>query len=77
LIFQVVTGARKRIPCPTGSYYLYTLFTNGLLIALMMEAESIVETSVNFYQTTQRNILEESHLKINICSSSQEIHLLL
>jgi hypothetical protein len=29
------------------------------LIALMMEAESISETSVDFYKTTRRNITEE------------------
>jgi hypothetical protein len=34
----------------------------GLLIALMMEAASISETSVNFYQTTRRNNPEDSHL---------------
>jgi hypothetical protein len=28
----------------------------------MMEAAMISETSVNFYQTTRRNILEDSHL---------------
>jgi hypothetical protein len=33
-----------------------------LAIALMMEAVSTSETSVNFYQTTQRNIPEDSHL---------------
>jgi hypothetical protein len=30
----------------------------------MMEAESTSETSVNFYQTTRRNIPEDSHLHI-------------
>jgi hypothetical protein len=30
--------------------------------ALMMEAISISETPVNFYQTTRRNIPEDSHL---------------
>jgi hypothetical protein len=34
----------------------------GLLITLMMEAASTSETSVNFYQTTQRSIPEDSHL---------------
>jgi hypothetical protein len=28
----------------------------------MMEAVSTSETSVNFYETTRRNILEDSHL---------------
>jgi hypothetical protein len=31
-------------------------------IALMMEAAKTSETSVNFYQTTGRNIPEDSHL---------------
>jgi hypothetical protein len=34
---------------------------HGLLIALMMEAASTYETSVNFYQTTRRNNPEDSH----------------
>jgi hypothetical protein len=34
----------------------------GLLIALTMEAAGTSETSVNFYQTTQRNNPEDSHL---------------
>jgi hypothetical protein len=33
-------------------------------IALMMEAASSYETSVNFYQTTGRNNPEDSHLQI-------------
>jgi hypothetical protein len=32
-------------------------------IALMMEAASTSETPVNFYQTTQRNNREDSHLQ--------------
>jgi hypothetical protein len=32
------------------------------IITLMMEAASTSETSVNFYQTTQRNNPEDSHL---------------
>jgi hypothetical protein len=32
------------------------------IIALMMEAASSSETSVNFYQTTRGNNLEDSHL---------------
>jgi hypothetical protein len=31
-------------------------------IALMMEAASTAETSVNFYQNTRRNIPDDSHL---------------
>jgi hypothetical protein len=37
-------------------------FARSFLIALMMEAESTSETSVNFYHTTRRNIPEDSHL---------------
>jgi hypothetical protein len=33
------------------------------IIALMMEAASTSETSVNFYQTTRRSISEDSHLQ--------------
>jgi hypothetical protein len=32
------------------------------LIALMKEAASSSETSVNFYQTTRRDIPEDSHI---------------
>jgi hypothetical protein len=32
------------------------------MIALIMEAISTSETSVNFYQITRRNIPEDSHL---------------
>jgi hypothetical protein len=34
----------------------------SLVDALMMEAPSISETSVNFYMTTRRNFQEEIHL---------------
>jgi hypothetical protein len=37
-------------------------------IALMMEAASTSETSINFYQTTRRNNPEDSHL--HVCLSS-------
>jgi hypothetical protein len=33
-----------------------------VLIVLMTEAVSKSETSVNFYETTQRNIPEDSHI---------------
>jgi hypothetical protein len=36
----------------------------GLLIAFMMAAVSTFETLVNCYQTTWRNISEDSHLLI-------------
>jgi hypothetical protein len=46
--FQVLTVASMKI----------TVF-----IALTIEAESTSETSVNFYQTTRRNIPKDSHLQ--------------
>jgi hypothetical protein len=38
------------------------------LIALMMETASTSETSVNVYQTKQRNIPEDSHLHVHTVS---------
>jgi hypothetical protein len=38
----------------------------------MMEAASTSEMSVNFYQTTQRNIPEDSH--IQACGSLDLLH---
>jgi hypothetical protein len=35
-----------------------------VVVALMMEAASTYETSVNFYQTTRRNNPEVSHIDI-------------
>jgi hypothetical protein len=40
----------------------------AFIITLMMEAENTSETSVNFYETTWRNILEGSHLHL-LCSA--------
>jgi hypothetical protein len=39
----------------------------GDLIALMMEAASTYETSLNFYQTTRHNNPEGSHLRDFLC----------
>jgi hypothetical protein len=36
-----------------------------MVIALVMEAASTSETSVNFYQTTQRNNPQDSQLNMN------------
>jgi hypothetical protein len=35
-----------------------------MLIALLVEAASSYETSVNFYQTTRHNIAEDSQLHV-------------
>jgi hypothetical protein len=40
----------------------FTIRAIIVLIHLIMEAVSISEKFVNFYQTTQRNIPEDSHL---------------
>jgi hypothetical protein len=50
------------LPWCTDSYISARILTHGLLIALMMEAAGTSETSVNFYQTKQRNIPEDSYL---------------
>jgi hypothetical protein len=39
----------------------------------IMEAVSISETSVNFYETTRRNILEDSRLHIEGCYGSKKV----
>jgi hypothetical protein len=44
------------------SSFLNHIFARELLITLMLEAVSTSETSVNFYQTTRRSTLEDSHL---------------
>jgi hypothetical protein len=43
-------------------------------IALMMDAASTSETSVNFYQTTQCNIPQDSHLQ-TYCHENLKYHL--
>jgi hypothetical protein len=40
------------------------VFTRAMMIALMIEAASASETSVNFYQTTQRYNSENSHFHL-------------
>jgi hypothetical protein len=50
------------------SWVFTYFFVRSLLIALMMEAVSTFETSVNFYQTTRCNIPEDSHLHLPPCS---------
>jgi hypothetical protein len=38
-----------------------------------MEARSTSETSLNFYQTTRRNIPEDSHLQAQNCSLNSSV----
>jgi hypothetical protein len=40
----------------------------------MMEAASTSETSVNFYQTTRRNIPEDSHFRVFFSSQVLEVY---
>jgi hypothetical protein len=39
---------------------------------MTMEAESASKTSINFYQTTRRNIPEDSHLQFKVWSENRE-----
>jgi hypothetical protein len=48
----------------------------SIIIALMMEAASISETSVNFYQTTRRNISVDSDLVSHVFCAIFIIHLI-
>jgi hypothetical protein len=43
-----------------------------IVIALMMEAASTSEMSLNFHQTTQRNNPEDSHLDNQIWSTKHK-----
>jgi hypothetical protein len=45
-----------------GGYQRFRVRAASILIALIMEAESTSETSINFYQNTRRNNPEDSHL---------------
>jgi hypothetical protein len=68
--FQVLTAASMKmavfwVVVPCNLVEVYRRFGNAYcLIALMMEAASNCEKSVNFYQTTRRKISEDSHLLI-------------
>jgi hypothetical protein len=55
---------------PVVSYKLTdvsAVLTATITITLMMEAVSTSETLVNFYETTQHNIPEDSHLHNRCC----------
>jgi hypothetical protein len=57
------SGLLRRVVLSKFTDVSEVLFAYNKLIALMMEAESTSETSVNFYQTTRRNIPEDNHLQ--------------
>jgi hypothetical protein len=40
------------------------VLTVSIIIVMVMEAVSTPETSVNFYQSTRRNIPEDSHFNL-------------
>jgi hypothetical protein len=44
------------------------------LVAKVIEAVTTSETSVSIYQTTRRNIPEDSHLDITLINSSDILH---
>jgi hypothetical protein len=62
--FQVLTAASMKmtVSWDVASCRLVEVYRCFMAIALMMEVVSISETSINFYQTTRRNIPEDSHL---------------
>jgi hypothetical protein len=49
--------------------------SSGQITALMMEAANTYETLVNFYQTTQRNNPEYSHLQSSLFSRESVDHI--
>jgi hypothetical protein len=61
---------KEKVSCSLQSANLFFFLSIEKLqieiraIALMVEAASTSETSVNFYQTTRRNNPEDSHLQI-------------
>jgi hypothetical protein len=57
LRLQVLTAASMKVTV------FWDIAPYSLMIALMMEAVSTSETSVNLYQTARRNIPEDSHLQ--------------
>jgi hypothetical protein len=66
LLYRCFVCTLPSLPCPTCSYILSCIFARSLLIAVMMEAVSTSETSVNFYQNTRRSISEDSHLETKL-----------
>jgi hypothetical protein len=54
--FQILTAASIKMTV------FWDVVPYSLVVTLMIEAVSTSKTSVNFYQTTQRIIPEDSHL---------------
>jgi hypothetical protein len=60
--FQLLTAASVKI-----TVFCLAVSIIRAIIALMMEAARTYEKSLNFYQTTWRNIPEDSHLQVGYC----------
>jgi hypothetical protein len=58
-----------------GTKYIWNVGKLLPLFALMKEEASASEASVNFYQTTQRNIPEDSRLHLYFSSLSRHTHI--
>jgi hypothetical protein len=58
-----MTAFSDIVPCTPVEVQRSLLSPSLGLVALKMEAASTSETSVNFYQTTRRNIPEDIHLR--------------
>jgi hypothetical protein len=83
--FQVLTAASMKMavswdvaPCSLVEVYRRfrdagCLHHQGPIIALMMNAVSTSETSVKFYQTTRRNIPQNSHLHFRFLCHCNEL----
>jgi hypothetical protein len=66
-------GLAKILPYLIGSHISNQFLACSLLITLMMKAVITSETSVNFYQITWHNILEDRHLLSEIFFSCSEL----
>jgi hypothetical protein len=62
LVQRFVSPAGKSRCVKLSTYLIVKKLHPMTLIALMMEAVSTHETSVRFYQTTRRNISEDTYL---------------
>jgi hypothetical protein len=63
--FQGLTAASMKttVLCDVAPCSLVVVYRRFRSIALIMAVASTSETSVNFYQTTRRNIPEYNHFK--------------
>jgi hypothetical protein len=52
------------VPCEVLEVFNISTIRTMTLVTLMMETVSAFETSVNFYETTRRNVPEDRHLHL-------------